>query len=552
MSALARWAAWKAGPDRDLTLHLVCLSPSAAHWLAPAALPPPLGGLNESLLGQCEGLLPGVHRLLFEGGAVHLTLGLGPVPAFLREQNLEADTLHLDGPDAAQGLDAQNGAKALARCARRGATLHWISPPASWADALAQVGFTGIQTSDTPPQLQAVFDPPWQPRKRPDAARAAQVDRPGHCLVVGAGLAGAACAASLARRGWQVTVIDRVGPAAGASGLPAGLMAPHVSVDDSPLSRLSRAGVRATLLEAHRLLVQGQDWSPSGVLQRRLDDAAALPPDWPQAGRLWSQDASQVTGLPPDLRAQAIWHAQAAWIKPARLIQAWLDQPGIRVREGVEVHRLQRTPEGPWQALDAHGQPMAQGQAVVLATAHASQALLQRLEPAPMGLALQPIRGQVSWGLQSPQDRLPPVPVNGHGSLLPGVPLGTGQAWVLGASFERDVAEVLVKPQDHAEVLEKLHTLLPETAASLQPRFDAGQVQAWAGVRCATRDHLPVVGPLSAHWPGLWLCTAFGSRGLSYSQLCAELLAAWMHGEPLPLEPRLAALLRASRLLARA
>ena len=69
-------------------------------------------------------------------------------------------------------------------------------------------------------------------------------------------------------------------------------------------------------------------------------------------------------------------------------------------------------------------------------------------------------------------------------------------------------------------------------------------------MRCAWRDHLPVVGPLAPEQlPGLWLCTAFGSRGLSYSALCAELLAAWLHGEPLPLEPRLAQALRASRLM---
>ena len=58
--------------------------------------------------------------------------------------------------------------------------------------------------------------------------------------VPGAGFSGppasAACAASLARRGWQVSLIDAVdGPAGGASALPAGLLAPHVSPDDSLL-----------------------------------------------------------------------------------------------------------------------------------------------------------------------------------------------------------------------------------------------------------------------------------------------------------------------------
>jgi glycine/D-amino acid oxidase-like deaminating enzyme len=74
-------------------------------------------------------------------------------------------------------------------------------------------------------------------------------------LVIGAGLSGAAVAYSLAKRGWAVTVIDQAtGVGAGASGLPVGLAAPHVSPDDNILSRLTRAGVRATLQRAQALL----------------------------------------------------------------------------------------------------------------------------------------------------------------------------------------------------------------------------------------------------------------------------------------------------------
>jgi tRNA 5-methylaminomethyl-2-thiouridine biosynthesis bifunctional protein len=39
-----------------------------------------------------------------------------------------------------------------------------------------------------------------------------------------------------------------------------------------------------------------------------------------------------------------------------------------------------------------------------------------------------------------------------------------------------------------------------------------------------------------------------GSRGLTFAVLCAELLAARLHGEPLPLERRLATALDVSRL----
>jgi tRNA 5-methylaminomethyl-2-thiouridine biosynthesis bifunctional protein len=38
-----------------------------------------------------------------------------------------------------------------------------------------------------------------------------------------------------------------------------------------------------------------------------------------------------------------------------------------------------------------------------------------------------------------------------------------------------------------------------------------------------------------------------GSRGLTMAVLCGELLAAWLHGEPLPIEQSLARRLRPGR-----
>ncbi|NWG73770.1 MAG: hypothetical protein HXY24_04055, partial [Rubrivivax sp.] len=38
---------------------------------------------------------------------------------------------------------------------------------------------------------------------------------------------------------------------------------------------------------------------------------------------------------------------------------------------------------------------------------------------------------------------------------------------------------------------------------------------------------------------GLFVCTAFGSRGITWAPLAGALLAAWATGEPFPLEARL-------------
>ncbi|MFZ3220859.1 MAG: hypothetical protein WA174_12540, partial [Rhodoferax sp.] len=45
----------------------------------------------------------------------------------------------------------------------------------------------------------------------------------------------------------------------------------------------------------------------------------------------------------------------------------------------------------------------------------------------------------------------------------------------------------------------------------------------------------------------LWLCVGMGSRGLSFTALCAELLAARLGAEPLPVEFSLSRSLDANR-----
>ena len=565
LNFLVTWQAWKADPQRPRMLHVVATEAhpaSAADVLRAASSHPELIPLAEQLQAQLWGLLPGLHRLVFEDGRLLLTLCIGDSAAVLQGQRLLADSVYLDGfsPAKNPGMWDMGAFKAVARCCRRGTRI------ASWTvarvvlDGLAQCGFVVQKTPGLPPKrdnLQGVFNPRWEPRRASDATPAwpALPALPGRCVVVGAGLAGAATAASLARRGWRVCVLDaHAAPAGGASGLPAGLLVPHVSPDDSLLSRLSRCGVRATLQQAQALLRPGLDWQASGVLERRLDGSSGLPADWPVAGNDWSQMASplQIQGMPsmgPDLPpTPACWHQRAGWVKPARLVSALLAQPGIQWRGGIQITRLQRDPgNGSWQVFGSRGEVVEQADLVVLAAGHASALLAQ------CRLPLQAIRGQVSWGLQTADSTgggtgFPAFPVNGHGSFLPGVPTAEGAMWLAGAGFARDRDDNRIEAQDQLDNLERLKTLLPTVAAHLAADFNNGLVRAWAGVRCAAPDRLPLVGPVdTAQQAGLWLNTAMGSRGLSFAVLCAELLAARLHNEPLPLDRRMAQALSAER-----
>ncbi|HXU43217.1 MAG TPA: bifunctional tRNA (5-methylaminomethyl-2-thiouridine)(34)-methyltransferase MnmD/FAD-dependent 5-carboxymethylaminomethyl-2-thiouridine(34) oxidoreductase MnmC, partial [Burkholderiales bacterium] len=54
--------------------------------------------------------------------------------------------------------------------------------------------------------------------------------------------------------------------------------------------------------------------------------------------------------------------------------------------------------------------------------------------------------------------------------------------------------------------------------------------------RSVTRDRLPVVGAIGENVHGAF---AYGSRGLVWAALAAELIASQLEGEPLPLEGKL-------------
>jgi tRNA 5-methylaminomethyl-2-thiouridine biosynthesis bifunctional protein len=535
LNFLSTWRAWKNDPLRPRMLHyvsLVCAPPTTEELLACAAPCLDLVDLANELACQWYELLPGFHRLSLEGGQVLLTLCVGDLTTMLREQQFVADSVYLDTDYAAVSSWNIWTVKALVRCCRHGTRL------ASTADAfnlradLTQCGFE-LLPGRSDPEIRALsgqFNPRWTVRSRrdPGFGRAVEV---GTCAVIGAGLAGASVAAALARRGWQVQVLDQgEAPAAGASGLPAGLVVPHVSIDDCPLSRLSRSGVRLMLGQVRNLLQQGQDWDATGALERRIDDSSG------------STD---------------IWHSQAAWIKPAQLVRAWLAQAGVTFQGNAKVVAL-RLSGDQWELCNEMGQVLARTDRIVFANAGGASTLLETTQAAYPALGIDisrlpcmhGMRGQLSWAMhQGALDAtFPAFPVNGAGSVIPVVPIDGGCAWYIGSSYQNECLPPLPDETNHAANLGRLSKLLPTLGQTLAQRFTVGPINAWKSTRCVTSDHLPAVGPVyQADHPTLWICAGMGSRGLSFSALCAELLAASWGAEPWPIASGLAQSLKALR-----
>ena len=474
-------------------------------------------GLAQTLADQLRDRGAGFHRILLSQAQVSLTLCIGETLAMLGEHVFQADTLLCTAPGDKWTVQL------LARRCRRGTRFWMDTTPSHGINAAGETQLpalmqsTGFEIDDASSPLKALsgtFNPRWNiPTSRTPSHHV--FHRPGRCAVIGAGIAGASVAHAMALRGWEVTVFDQeVRPAGGASGLPAGLAVPHLSADDSPRSRLSRSGTRLLMQHAESLLVRGQDWAHSGVLEKRSDGGAH-------------------------------WHPQACWIKPAAMVQAWLTHPGLTFIGNTQIASIRRS-EGRWLLHDPQGKDLGSHAIVVLANAMGCAALLTGSHPGVQITtdlqdkiaALQPVHGTLSHGSYAEAlEGLPQSPVNGNGCFIPQVPGTGGVQWFAGSTFEPDTLAASDLRMQHATNMERLSQLLPLEGFDLGETLDRGPVAQWSATRCVTHDRLPLVGPVeTATGSGLWLCVGMGARGLSFSALCAELLVAGLGAEPLPVE----------------
>lgn len=446
-----------------------------------------------------------------DGGRVTLTLCIGELLPVLQSWRFLADTVWLaDGwtPDVL---------RALARLSHQQTWLYADTASAALPEALANAGFTATPSNTA--ALSARYAPRWPAAEVPQRA-------PGHATILGAGLAGAALCRALGRRGWTLTLLDQnSGPAQGASSLPAGLLAPHQTAEPTAMSRLTEAGARWMARELRRLLPEGSGWQ-AGVL--RLDGKQAAQ---------WLPDAMQVT---PAVLVQAwLGEAQCA----GRLTTAW-KKPATSLRKSQKF----------WQLTDDKDNINHEASTLILASASGSQALL-----APWGgkaLALSPVRGQLSLGLSSEWGAgpAPQHAINGAGVFVPRCHWQGQDHWAMGATYERGESAVQVSDANHQANLVALLGWLPDLAAQLAPSFQNNRVTGWAQIRCATGDRLPLAGALpdvaalqtqrpvhqQMRLDGLHALIGLGSRGLTLALLCAELLAAQLTQEPLPVPAELA------------
>jgi tRNA 5-methylaminomethyl-2-thiouridine biosynthesis bifunctional protein len=581
LNFLATWAAWRDDPQRPARLHFVSVEKYPFRpqdlrcMLEPMLVQPGMSELAPLVQRLCDGWpapVAGWHRLELAPGVV-LSVGFGDALDLLTLLRVGADAFYLDGFSPAKNPDiwTPDIFKALGRLARDGATLATYTAVGQIRRDLIASGFQVARHHGYGPKrsmLAGPYAPPYRMRRYDPPV--APSPRAREAIVVGAGMAGAAMARCLVARGWRVRLFERAqAPGSAASGNPAGVFHPQLSADDNILSRLTRAGFLYALSQ-WRTLPGGLPGRADGLLQVATSDDEALALQhllgthaYPESYARWV-DVAQASALAGETLAHGgIWYPEGGWLAPAMLCRAELVAAGasLDARYGVSVERLARREDGRWTALDETGRVLAEADVAIVTAADVSQKLLSPYLSSEF-VPLKRVRGQLTF---LPPDALPGlrVPVCGDGYVAPS-PLG-GAGPITGATYGFDDPSPDVRLADHQANLRRLAVLLPAHAEAFGDNGLANEHAAEAlGGRTAFRallpDRLPMAGQLpdmNAIEPqrrrltgghlrdlprldGLYASFAFGSRGLVFASLCAELVASQIEGEPWPIGSDLA------------
>ncbi len=310
-------------------------------------------------------------------------------------------------------------------------------------------------------------------------------------LVIGAGVIGLAVARELAGEKHQVTVLDPALPGTEASWAAAGMLCP----DSEPVSD---AGLQ-------KLRLAARDHYPEFVadLERETEVNVGL---HTEGTLLFTPDGSVDEAL---REPEAVWRPARFFpndycVDNRRLTQA-LEKScrdrGVGFRP-VAVRAVERS-----QVLLAGGQVLAADVIINAAGCWASQ-----IRAPGVTFEVRPVKGQMAavmaegWGLRY-------VVRSEHVYL---VPRFDGRILV-GATMEEAGYDKSVVPETIEDLLKQAAQLVPKIR-------NAPVLETWAGLRPATPNGLPLIGPTSL--PGYFLATGHFRNGILLAPITARLLAA--------------------------
>lgn len=567
LNFLLAWYYWLQHAPATARLHFICCetNPLNRHDLSLIlALWPKVAREAGIFLLDYPVLTPGFHHLVFEEGRINLTFMLGDSSLCFRqllhcgdvslEKSLRYN--HVDAWLVKAEIPDDELFKSVAMLSKVGTTLTGYTDSASLRTKLAEAGFetdNGHARFIKAVKNTKIRNTPWH-------CHVANGVTSKHAIVIGAGLAGCLTAHSLARRGWEILLVDSAADVAkGASGNNQAVLYPKLSAFDSPLT----AYMLSAYLYASRFYSKIDALHPigelSGVLELacnpRQTDIHLRMLEWlaiyPELGkRVSASEASGISGITQ--QHGGLYLPLSGWLDSSAICQFLIQTPGIHLITNHHVDKLDYE-QGSWSIGGGY-----RSKTIVIASGFQANQFQQTAH-----LPIQAVAGLLTRIRSNEKTEQLKIPLCGDGHILP----AREGAHILGATYHQDTEYIKNRQKDDEENLAKLESI------NNKQLFSHDVIGNWSGTRGAVSDYLPLVGPVpnreafeqtfkmlatdSRRWlphagdyyPGMYVCAGFGSRGLTSAPLSAEWLATIINKDPSILPHRLVQAVSPSRFL---
>jgi glycine oxidase len=321
-----------------------------------------------------------------------------------------------------------------------------------------------------------------------------------------------------------VLILERNAVGSEASSAAAGVLSPTFFEPTShgPLIELCRqsAGIYEEWIK--ELRTDGVDdvgYRRPGLLSIALNDAEAdhlrrtLPQDnYPGRRALWltAQELRHQEPALADHVHGAAYYPDDAHVDPARLVRQVAraaQLAGVDIHEDEPVRQLERRED---RIVAVHTLRASYQPGTVILTSGAWTGLLG--EQIGLRLPTRPVKGQLLMA----DCRVPPVrtPMHAGNALL--VPWPDGRL-LLGVTIDEVGFDTRVRLEGLRQILERTIELVPAVA-------DLPLHRAWAGLRPATPDEWPYLGPVPSV-KNLWVSAGHFRKGILLAPISARLLA---------------------------
>ncbi len=507
--------------------------------------------LVDALLANYPPRHGGMHRIVLDGGRVHLTLIYAEIGDALSQMTGMIDAWYLDGFAPARNPEMWRDAvfdqvRRLSKPDTKAAT---YSSARIVRDGLERVRFKvqkrpgfGSKRDRLVAQMQASptstdtgsRDPnPWFMPKLGSTP-------PAEVAIIGGGIAGQCCSALFRARGIRVQHFDRAGNEGGLHGNPAAVIAPrlHLAASDPGQWQASSFLHAIRFYDAlsdtgHRVWLdpRGLTRLPANTGEANQQTAIVEALNWPD----------DLLALASDRDNQGHYFPRSGTVDPESIRQALA--PDI---QAADIARIDRDDSG-WRIENSHGNCIWQGETIILATG----AWTGRFLNMP-SLGLRPSRGQVSFLKEG--YTLPDQTLSGSAYLTTRLE-SHENIRIAGSSFEawRDLNDPRWTEWDPGIENEYRQNLENMTGHEIPPAKTG-----WSGLRATMSDRLPLVGPVpdedacvaayrdlrhGRHWVdypplpergGLFTICGMGARGYQFAPLAAQLLVDQVCGPVLP------------------